>query len=104
MSAISLIGLVLTLGGWILLVAAGTNVLSGAFEGRTCQTDCVQTYFYAAVAVGVSGLVVGVIAALRKRGRGIAYASLILALPLCAIFATLFVIGNYGHQLQHLMH
>jgi hypothetical protein len=98
MKAAPLLGLVLTLGGWILLVATGTNVLSGPFEGRTCQSDCVQTLFYAAVAVGFSGLIVAAIAALRKQTRGlIAYGALLLALALCAIFAALILIGNFGH-------
>lgn len=74
----------------------GMNLLSGYLEDRTCQTDCVRSLFYYAIAAGVSGLLLSFVALIRPHGRGLSVLALLLALPLCAIFATLFLIGNYG--------
>jgi hypothetical protein len=71
------------------------NLLSGYLEDRTCQTDCVQMLFYSAVETGVSGLVLSGISLLRPHGRIISVTTLLMALVLCSIFATLFIVGNF---------
>lgn len=100
MKAIALIALLLGLAGWALFMLTGMNLLSGPLEERTCQTACVQTYFFAAVAAGLIGFALGALATLRPPSRVIGVASLVLTLPLCGVFATLFVIGNYGNLIH----
>jgi hypothetical protein len=96
MNLLALIALLLTLGGWAMTVMTGTNLLSGHLDDRTCQTDCVQTLFYSAVALGATGLLFTLAALLRSKGRMLSIFTLLLALPLCGIFATLYIVGNYA--------
>jgi len=96
MNPLALLALIMAVAGWVLTVMTGTNLLSGYLEDRTCQTDCVQSLFYAAVAVGAAGLLLSLLALMRARGRVLSVLSLILALPLCGIFATLYIVGNYA--------
>lgn len=96
MNLLPLLALLLTLTAWILTALTGINLLSGHFEERTCQTDCVRTYFFSGVATGIGGLVLSGLSLLRPQGRILSLAALTLALGLCAIFAVLFVIGNFA--------
>ena len=93
---LAVIALILTLAGWILTAMTGVNLLSGYLDERTCQTDCVQELFYSAAAVAVGGLLVSLVALMRSHGRLLSVFSLLLALPLCGIFATLYIVGNYA--------
>ncbi len=96
MNWLALLALLLTIAGWVLFGLTGMNLLSGYLEDRTCQTDCVKMLFFSGIGVGVSGLLLSIIALLRSHGRILSIISLLLALALCAIFATLFLIGNYA--------
>jgi hypothetical protein len=96
MNPLGLLALLLTISGWVLVSLTGMHLLSGYMESRSCQTDCVQTLFYAAIALGAVGLLLSFAALIRPRGRSLSVLSLLLALPLCAIFTTLFLIGNYA--------
>ena len=87
------LSIVLSLAGWVFISLTATNVLSGPFEGRTCQTDCVKTYFYTAIGLGISGLITALIAVMKDRNV-LSYIALAMSMVLCGIFATLFVIGN----------
>jgi hypothetical protein len=95
MNVPALIALLLTLAGWVLTALTTVNLLSGHFDDRTCQTACVQMLFFSGVAAGVSGLVVSGLALRRPEGRIISVLTLLLALALCAIFAVLFIAGNF---------
>ena len=95
MNPLALSALLLTLTGWVLTALTGMHLLSGYLEDRTCQTDCVQMLFYSAVAVGVGALVLSSISLSRPQGRILSVTSLLMALALCAIFATLFIVGNF---------
>ncbi|NEV61907.1 hypothetical protein [Thiorhodococcus minor] len=93
MKALSLPSLTLGVTGWGLTVAVTMVMLSGPFETRTCHTSCVQTLFFSAVAAGVVGLILAVVAFGRAdRGRLEALALLVSG-PLCAVFAALIFIG-----------
>jgi hypothetical protein len=95
MNLLALFALVLTITGWVLTALTGMNLLSGYLDERTCQTDCVQMLFFSAVATGVSGLVLSGISLLRPYGRMLSVTALLMALALCAVFATLFIVGNF---------
>ena len=94
MNLLALLSLVITIAGWILTGLTGVNLLSGHFDDRTCQTDCVQTLFFSAVAAGISGLVLSVIALFRSNGRILSLIALLLALSLCSVFGVLYIAGN----------
>ena len=89
------LGIVSALAAWTLTVLMTMNLLSGHFETRTCQTECVQFYFFAAVAAGFAALVTGLVSASSPRTRVIGISALVLAIPLCAIFAV-FLISMAG--------
>jgi hypothetical protein len=93
---IPLIALLLAGLGWLLTVLTGVNALSGDFEGRTCQTACLQGLFFGGIAAGVTALILGVIGLTKPDGRTLTYVALALALPLCAVFAALILIGNFA--------
>lgn len=95
MNLLALFALLLTITGWIFTALTVTNMLSGHFDDRTCQTDCVQMLFFSAVASGVAGLVLSGISLSRPHGRILSVTALLMALTLCAIFATLFIVGNF---------
>jgi hypothetical protein len=89
----SLLALLLAGAGWVLLIVAGTNMLSGHFDTRSCQTACVSSLFWGAVAAGGLGLLLSLIGLAAQKGRGLALLSLVVALPLCGVFAGIIGIG-----------
>lgn len=94
MKALSLPSLTFGVIGWALTVAVTNVMLSGPFEARECQTPCVQTLFFSAVAAGALGLILAVFA-FRRADRGTLEAlALVVSGPLCAIFAALILIGT----------
>jgi hypothetical protein len=93
MKPTSLLALLLAAAGWVLLIAAGTNMLSGHFDTRTCQTACVSSLFWGAAAAGGLGLLLSVIGLAAHKGRGLAALALVVALPLCGVFAGIVGIG-----------
>ena len=95
MNIIVLLALLLTIAGWVLTGMTGMNLLSGYLEDRTCQTDCVQSLFYAAVVTGFAGLFFSLIGAFRSNGGVLRVITLLLAVPLSSIFVVLYIAGNY---------
>lgn len=94
MRTIALIALLLAVAAWVLTGMTTVNILSGPFEGRACQTDCVSTLFWAGVGTGVVALLLGLIGVIRPGARVLGSISLLLAVPLCGIFAVLIIIGT----------
>jgi hypothetical protein len=88
--------LLLAILGWALTAVTTIHLLSGHFDERTCQTACVQAYFFSGVAAGVVSLILGLVGLTRPGGRVLTYLALLLAVPLCAVFAGLFLIGNFA--------
>jgi hypothetical protein len=95
MNVLALLALLVTLGGWVLTALTGMNLLSGHFDDRTCQTDCVQGLFFSAVAAGLGGLLLAAISFRRPQGRLLSILALLVALGLWALFGTLFIAGNF---------
>jgi hypothetical protein len=91
-----LLALLLTIIGWVITVLTGMTLLSGPYEGRTCQTECVQLMFFSGLAVTSLALLLAVFALLRSAGRVAAYLSLALVVPLSMIYAGLVLIGNFA--------
>ena len=89
------LGIVSALAAWTLASLTVMHLLSGHFETRTCQTECVQSYFFAAMAAGFAALVTGLVSAFTPRTKMIGIFALLLAIPLCVIFSV-FLIGMVG--------
>ncbi len=96
MNLLAYLALLTSTAGWVLISLTTINLLSGHFDDRTCLTDCVQTYFYYGLAAGLGGLLLSIVALFRSEGRVISLFSLMFVLPLCAIYATLFLVGTQG--------
>jgi hypothetical protein len=94
MRAIALLAPLLSIGGWVLAGLTAANLLSGYMAERTCQTDCVQTLFFAAIAVGVAALILGLVSLLGPRNRTLGWLTLVLAVPLCGILGGIILIGT----------
>lgn len=96
MKIIATLSLVLGLIAWVLMALTITNLLSGSLEARSCQTACVQSYFFSAAAAGYAAFLMGLVATFKEHTRVPGFAALVLVAPLCAIIAGLFLIGNFG--------
>ena len=88
------LSLLLSLAGWALIALTTANLLSGPFEGRSCQTDCVQGYFFSAVGIGLAGLASALFTLWKPGGNAWGYLSLLISIPLCLIVGFLFLVGN----------
>lgn len=95
MNKLAIYALLAALAGWGLTAMTGMNLLSGPFAGRSCQTGCVQGYFFAALAVVLVGFVLALVSLRRPGGRALSVAALVACLPLCGLFAVLFYTGNF---------
>ncbi len=93
MKLTTLLALVLAVAGWALLIAAGTNMLSGHFDTRSCQTACVSSLFWGGAAASGLGLLLSLIGLAAQKGRGLAALAVVVALPLCGVFAGIVAIG-----------
>lgn len=96
MKVLPLLALLLTIIGWVITVLTGITLLSGPYEGRTCQTECVQIMFFSGLAVTSLALLIAVFTLLRSTRRGLAYTSVALVFPLGMIYAGLILIGNFA--------
>lgn len=94
MKAISIFATLLSIGGWVLVGLTVANLLSGSFDDRTCQTDCVQLMFFGSAAAGVIALLLGLYSALKSDARTLSWLSIALALPLCVICGAIVLIGT----------
>ncbi|MEW8506048.1 MAG: hypothetical protein AB2598_05050 [Candidatus Thiodiazotropha sp.] len=100
MNIIITLALFLSVGSWVFLGLTFANLLSGYFEQRTCLTDCVKTYYFAAGALGLFGTAAAAFAWLRSGFGSWPFIALVItALPF-AIVAGIFSIGTLGSMLH----
>ena len=92
--------LLASVAGWALLVLTFMTLLSGPLETRTCGTECVKQYYFGATGLGVAALLAALFALFPAHSRKLGAFSFVVAFPLVAIVAALFVIGEYGHLLH----
>ncbi|QIK37097.1 hypothetical protein GWK36_02740 [Caldichromatium japonicum] len=86
--------ILLALAGWALIASSAVAMLSGPYEGRTCQTECVQWLFFSGTGSAVLGLILGIIGLRLAQGYRLSQVALWIAGPLCAIVLTIVLIGN----------
>jgi len=82
--------------GWVLLGLTFMNLTGGPMEERTCQTTCLQTFFFSAAAAGGIGLILGILGLTKPDFRKVTYLALVLLVPLCGLIGGLILIGNFG--------
>lgn len=81
---------------WALAVFLGTQLLSGTFDDRTCQTTCVSVLFWMSFAIAGIGLVFSIGGISIGKSSLIKVFSGLALLVLCGIYAAIIIIGNFG--------
>ncbi len=90
-----LISLLSAVAAWSLAVVLVMQLLSGNFDTRTCQTDCVQNIFWLSLGVCVLGLIVGWGFVKKPKPGSVMFANIALSL-LLLIYLTTIGIGTFG--------
>ena len=81
---------------WALAVFLGTQLLSGTFDGRTCQTTCVNLVFWISFAIAIIGLIFSVGGISIGNSSWLKTISLLALVGLSGIYITTMLIGTFG--------
>ena len=73
-----------------------SNLLSGHFETRTCLTDCVRNYYFAAAALSIVSILLSFNTLFRSGFTTWSFLTLLFCGFPIAIVAGIFIIGNLG--------
>lgn len=92
----TIISLLCAVVSWALAIFLGIQLLSGTFEGRTCQTSCVQTVFWISFAVAVIGLIFSIGGISIGKSNWVKTLSLFALVGLSGIYITTMLIGNFN--------
>lgn len=90
------ISLLCAVASWALAIFLGIQLLSGTFEGRTCQTSCVQTVFWISFAVAIIGLIFSIGGISIGKSNWVKMLSLFALVGLSGIYITTMLIGNFN--------
>ena len=96
MSLNTTISLLAALISWALAVFLGTQLLSGTFDGRTCQTSCVNLVFWISFAIAIIGLIFSFGGISIGKSNLIKTLSLLALVGLVGIYVATMLIGNFG--------
>ena len=80
---------------WALAIFLGTQLLSGTFDGRSCQTSCVNIVFWVSFAIAVIGLIFSFGGVSIGKSNWIKTLCLFALVGLVGIYVTTFLIGNF---------
>ena len=86
MKIVPSLALISALAGVVLFGLMGMNLLSGPFEGRTCQTDCVFLYFISSFIFTALALAMGLFAWFSQSAKFLGIISVLIALGLMSVF------------------
>lgn len=92
-TTISLLSAVIS---WALAIFLGMQLLSGTFDGRSCQTSCVQTVFWVSFAVAIIGLIFSIGGISIGKTNWVKIISLLALIGLSGIYITTMLIGNFN--------
>ena len=81
---------------WALAVFLVTQLLSGTFDDRTCQTTCVSVLFWMSFAIAAIGLIFSIGGISIGKSSLIKYLSGLALFVLCGIYITTILIGTFG--------
>ena len=90
-----LLPLLFAVAAWSLAIALVIQLLSGNFETRTCQTDCVQNIYWASLSLCVIGLIVG-LGFVKKPKTNLVIAGNLALSALLIMHLTTIGIGIFG--------
>ena len=93
----SVLAILLALASLALLGLTFSNLLSGDLEARTCQTACVQTYYFAATGLGILSVLLAFTAIFRSGLTTGSFLTLIFSGFPVAVVAGIFAIGTMVH-------
>ena len=96
-----ILAILLSIASWVFLGLTFSNLLSGYFETRTCLTDCVKTYYFAAGGLGLAAILLAGIAWIRSGFTGRTFLALVVSAPPFAIVAGIAIIGILGSMPSH---
>ena len=96
MNILIFLALLLSLVSWAFLGMTFSNLLSGYFETRTCLTECVKTYYFAAGGAGLVALLLAGFAWIRSGFTGWAFMAMIVTAIPFGIVAGIFTVGTLG--------
>lgn len=95
MKALSPVSILLAVVAWGLMIMMGVNLLSGeTLAEKTCNTGCIQTYFFSSFAMAAVAFIVGTLAI---KGAGLNVLNTLgtlAAFAICGIVVFLFIAGN----------
>ena len=81
---------------WALAVFLVTQLLSGTFDDRTCQTTCVSVLFWMSFAIAAIGLIFSIGGISVGNNNLIKILSGLALFALCGIYVTTILIGTFG--------
>ncbi len=81
---------------WLLAVFLVVQLLSGPFDGRTCQTACVNTVFWISFTIAGLGLIFSAGALFSGKTGWLQSLSFLALLGLVGIYLTTILIGTFG--------
>lgn len=96
MNLLIILALLLSFVSWAFLGLTFGNLLSGDFETRSCLTDCVKTYYFAAGGVGLAALLLAGFAWMRSAFSAPAFLALIVSALPFSVVAGIIAIGLLG--------
>lgn len=85
-----------TVTSWLLAVFLVMQLLSGPFEGRSCQTACVNTVFWVSFAIAGLGLIFSAGSLFAGKTDWLQILSFLALLGLAGIYLTTMLIGTFG--------
>jgi hypothetical protein len=100
MYLVIILAILFSLASWGFLGLTFTNLLSGYFENRTCLTECVRNYYFAAAGTGLIGVLMAVTALFRSGFTGGLFLILIFTLLPLAIIVGIFAMGTIGTMIH----
>ena len=81
---------------WTLAIFLGIQLLSGTFDGRSCQTSCVNIVFWVSFAIAAIGLIFSFGGISIGKSNLIKTLSLFSLVGLVGIYVTTMLIGNFN--------
>ena len=81
---------------WALAVFLAMQLLSGTFDGRTCQTTCVNVLFWMSFVIAIVGLIFSIGGIAIGKSSWIKTLSLLALVGLSVIYITTMLIGTFG--------
>jgi hypothetical protein len=94
------LAILFSVASWGFLGLTFTHLLSGYFENRSCLTECVKGYYFAAAGTGLVGVLMAIAALFRSGITGWLFLMLVFTLLPFGIVAGIFTMGTIGSMIH----